>query len=153
MSFSWILTRAHMHTVTIHTCCRRYAKQAEDRLEKKKRGMFVVLHDSWFSAICMHPLCIFALHPSYFFSRIKKPPCLSLSMLCYSLHVFSVSLGHCSACLPQSIGYGWLANHSYTTLKWQSVFVIWGMFTGCHIVYMRCMLQLPTLRTIYSCSG
>lgn len=90
----------------------------------------VILH-----AFTLH-LC-FTCYPSYFTSLSNaKPPCLFLSLPLYGLHVFTVSLGHCSARLPQSIGHGWLANCSYT-LKWQIILVTWGMFTGCHSVYAR----------------
>lgn len=165
MSFSWSLTRAHMRTVTTHTCCRKYTKKAGGGLEKKKQWMFVLLSnlicnvcmvDSQRS-VCIHCASFLSL-PSLLidFSLslwCKTSPSLSLSMLSYGLHVFSVSLGHCSACLPQSIVHGWLANHSYTILKRQSVLVTWDMFTGCHIVYVCCMLHSLTLRTIYSCAG
>lgn len=84
-------------------------KQAEDGLESEGR---------------------FLLSPSDLHAFTVQPPCLSLSVLSYCLHVFSLSLGHCSACLPQSIGHGRVANHSYTTLNWPRVFVIWATFEG-----------------------
>lgn len=127
MSFSWSLTRAHKHTVTICTYCRKYATSTVDGAKKKQRAMVVVGVTTLCNfctvassrSACIHSASLLhLLSPPFFFLTSlsnAKPPCLSLSLLFYGLHVFTVSLGHCSAArLPQSIGHGWLANRSYT---------------------------------------
>lgn len=72
---------------------------------------------------CVNLLCISLLHLLslliIYLTPISLSLSLSLTLLSYGLHV--VSLGHCSACLPQIIGHGWLTNRSYTTLKRQKV--------------------------------
>lgn len=105
-----------------------------------ERSYMQLLHGRFFCDL--HP---FPLHLCP--SLMSNLP-VSLSPLFYGLHVFTVSLGRRSALLPQSIGYGWLANRSSTTLKKQSVRVARVVFTGCHSV-----LNSPTLRILHPRSG
>lgn len=78
---------------------------------------------------------------------------LPLSALLWSACIHS--LGHCSACLPQTIGHGWMANRSYTTLKRQKVPISRGMFAGYHFVCVCVcyMLHLLTFGFLLRRSG
>lgn len=138
-------TCAHKNIVKVHRYCRK-----QDGAERKQQSVVVAWLRGCSLVICMHFLCTCC--PSAFTSLSNaKAPCLAPSPLLYALHVFTVSLGHCSARLPQSIGHGWLANRSYT-LKWQNILVTRDMFTGCQGVYAPA-LHLLTLRTFLPRSG
>ena len=142
MSFSWSLTRAHMHTVTIHTHCRKHANRRwmEPRGNCKWWLLFRVIIYATFAWLLLSDLHAFTLHLCFScYPSISISLALFLQNLPVSLHLCSVMVCMYSQLVLVT---ALLACHtalamvgcSYITLKRQSIPVTWGMFTGCYIV-------------------
>lgn len=125
MSFSWNLTCARIRTLTVL----KQSAVVRGWWEGVKMVGWLLFPVIIYATSAWLPLRLSLLSPS------------PLPALLWSACIHG--LGHCSPCLPQTIGHGWMANRSHTALKRQKSSYYMGHFHRAPLcVYERvCVLQ------------